>query len=166
MKKYEYRDFSQGRDRGACVTSKELCLSSFYSPSPVDDFMHSKHKPAHDSKESIRLTSDIYMLFNQQRLDKMTLQQLAVHFNSMVTKEPAFASLKSKLTDAQLASIVKSRYIQTPSELLAYSRYLNSLADEQIQAVVRAAQIKQQQEKQQQQDNNEPAPAPAELSAQ
>lgn len=160
MKKYEYRDLSQGRERSACVTSKELRLSSFYSPSPVDDFMHSKHKPAYDSKESIRVSSDIYMLFNQQRLDKMTLQQLAAHFNSMVVRDPSLSALKSKLTDEQLASIVKSRYIQTPSELLAYSRYLNSLADEQIQTVVQAAQLKQQQ-----QDNNEPAPAPAEPSA-
>lgn len=163
MKKYEYRDFSQGRDVQSCLTSKELRLSSFYAPSPVDDFMHNKHKPAHDAKESIRVTSDIYMLFNQQRLDKMTLQQLAAHFNSMVARDSSFSALKSKLSDEQLASIVKSRYIQTPSELLAYSKYLNSLGDEQIQAIVAAAQ---QQQQQLDKPADEPAPAPAEPAAQ
>lgn len=163
MKKYEYRDFSQGRDVQSCLASKELRLSSFYAPSPVDDFMHNKHKPAHDSIESIRVTSDIYMLFNQQRLDKMTLQQLAAHFNSMVARDPSFSALKSKLSDEQLASIVKSRYIQTPSELLAYSKYLNSLGDEQIQAIVAAAQ---QQQKQLDKPVDVPAPAPAEPAAQ
>lgn len=163
MKKYEYRDFSQGRDRGACVTSKELRISSLYSPSPVDDFVHNKHKPAHDSMESVRVTSDIYMLFNQQRLDKMTLQQLAAHFNSMVVRDPSLSALKSKLSDEQLASIVKSRYIQSSSELLAYSKYLNSLGDEQIQAIVAAAQ---QQQEQLDKPTNEPASAPAGPAAQ
>lgn len=163
MRNYEYRNFSQGRDSGSCITSKELRLSSFYSPSAVDDFMHNKHKPAYDTKESIRVTSDIYMLFNQQRLDKMTLQQLAAHFNSMVVREPSLSALKSKLSDEQLASIVKSRYIQSPSELLAYSKYLNTLGDEQLQAIV--ADVQQRQQKLDE-PANEPAPAPAEPTAQ
>lgn len=56
----------------------------------------------------------------------------------MRISEPSLNSLKSKLTDDQLASIVKSRYIQTPSELINYSKYLNSLADSEIQALVAA----------------------------
>lgn len=131
-----------GRETSPVLGSKELHLTGFYQPSPVDGFLHAVHQPAHSAKQSVRVTSDIYMLFNQQRLDKMTLQNLAVHFENMRSTEPALASLKSKLTDEQLASIVKSRYIQTPSELIAYSRYLNTLADADIQALVAAAQQK------------------------
>lgn len=69
----EKRDFSLGRTETPVVAPKDLQLTSFYAASPVDDFMHQVHKPAHSDTNSIRLTSDIYMLFNQQRLDKMTL---------------------------------------------------------------------------------------------
>lgn len=135
---FEKRDFSLGRTETPVVSPKDLQLTSFYAASPVDDFMHQVHKPAHSDSNSIRLTSDIYMLFNQQRLDKMTLQALTAHIAEMRISEPSLNFLKSKLTDDQLASIVKSRYIQTPSELINYSKYLNSLADSEIQALVAA----------------------------
>lgn len=138
MEKYEIRDFSIGRAVTPVVSSKDMIITSFYSASPIDDFVHQRIKAPYDEKQSIRLTSDIYMLFNQQRLDKMTLQALTAHIADMRISEPSLNSLKSKLTDEQLASIVKSRYIQTPSELINYSKYLNSLADSEIQALVAA----------------------------
>ena len=82
------------------------------------------------------MTSDIYMLFNQQRLDRMSRENLTDYFNNMAVRDTSFSSLKKRLTDDQLISVVKSRYIQQPSELLAWSRYLNSLGDEQLRAAV------------------------------
>lgn len=142
MKNYEKRNFELGRETRGELGRKELHVTGFYQSSPIDSFLVAEHKPANSSKKSLRITSDIYMLFNQQRLDKMTQQALSAHFEQMRSTEPAFVSLKSKLSDEQLASIVKSRYIQTPSELIAYSRYLNTLADADIQALVTAAQQK------------------------
>lgn len=73
---------------------------------------------------TVYLRSDIYMLFNQQRLDKMTQQALLQHFDTIAQSNSSFSALRSKMSDDQLISFVKSRYIQTPSELLSWSNYL------------------------------------------
>lgn len=132
--KNEKRTNDFGRETKPIVASKDLRLTAYYMASPIDTFLHHQHKSPHSASKSIRVTSDIYMLFNQIRLDNMTRTQLLNHVQNMVTREPSLASLKSKLTDDQLCSILKSRYVQTPSELLSYSKYLNSLADQELQA--------------------------------
>lgn len=132
--KNEKRTNDYGRETKPVVASKDLRITAYYVASPIDTFLHHEHKAPHSASKSIRVTSDIYMLFNQIRLDNMTRTQLLAHVQNMVTREPSLASLKSKLTDDQLCSVVKSRYIQTPSELLSYSKYLNSLADQELQA--------------------------------
>lgn len=122
------------------IQSRDFRLSSFPAPSPMDNFICQKQVTPYDDKESIRMTSDIYMLFNQQRLDRMSRENLTDYFNNMAVRDSSFSSLKKRLTDDQLVSVVKSRYIQQPSELLHWSRYLNSLGDEQLRAVVAASQ--------------------------
>lgn len=101
----------------------DLNFSAFYVPTPVDDFTFEKvTDPGCD--DSITLTSDVAMLFNQQRLDRCSKDSLLEYFNSLSRTSSALSELRSKLSDDQLISIVKSRYIQSPSELLAYSESL------------------------------------------
>lgn len=121
------------------ITPRDMRISSFPAPSTMDNFICQKCTTPFDDKESIRMTSDIYMLFNQQRLDRMSRENLTEYFNNMAVRDSSFSSLKKRLTDDQLVSVVKSRYIQQPSELLAWSRYLNSLGDERLRAAVVAA---------------------------
>ena len=121
------------------VCSRDLRVSNFYVSTPVDEFLHQEHDVAGSSVKSCRVTSDIYMLFNQQRLDRMTREALVQHFNDMAVRDPSFATLKSKLTDDQLISVVKSRYIQSASELLGWSKYLNSLAEPMLKQYVEEA---------------------------
>lgn len=121
------------------IFPRDLRISSFPAPSAMDNFICQKEVTPYDDKESIRMTSDIYMLFNQQRLDRMSRENLTEYFNNMAVRDSSFSSLKKRLTDDQLVSVVKSRYIQQPSELLAWSRYLNSLGDEQLRAAVSPA---------------------------
>lgn len=113
----------------------DLSKSEFYQPSMIDDFLFVKNKPPHSDCESVTLTSDITMLFNQQRLDKMSREALLQHFDAMSVQNSQFADLRAKLSDDQLCSIVKSRYIQTPSELMAYSNYLVSSVGEELASV-------------------------------
>lgn len=47
-------------------------VSAYYEPSPVDVFLFRKHKTPNNAEESIRCTSDVYMLFNQMRLNSLT----------------------------------------------------------------------------------------------
>lgn len=103
--------------------NKDLSFSSFYVPTPVDEFAYEKIiQPGY--ADSITLTSDIAMLFNQQRLDRCSKDALLQHFNNLSVVNSGFAALRSKLSDDQLISIVKSRYLQSPSELLSYSESL------------------------------------------
>lgn len=119
------------------VNSAVLSGSEFVEPSPLHDFMFQEIEC--DGKKSIRITSDIYMLFNQQRLDKLTRAQLVEYFDNLSVSEPKMSDLRKKMTDDQLCSFVKLRFIQTPSELMAWSQYLMSSQDAMISAAAAAA---------------------------
>lgn len=114
------------------VNSAVLSVSEFVEPSPLHNFMFQDIMC--NGEKSIRLTSDIYMLFNQRRLDKLTRIQLVEYFDSLSVSEPKMSELRKKMTDDQLCSFVKSRFIQTPSELMAWSQYLMSSQDAMIAA--------------------------------
>lgn len=118
------------------VRSKELLLSEFREESPVDDFSFQELEV--NGEKTVRLTSDIYMLFNQQRLDRLSRENLLKHFDSMSVSDPQFTKLRGKLGDDQLISFVKSRYIQSPSELMSWSQYLMSSSDEVIASLAAA----------------------------
>lgn len=114
------------------VSAKELKQSEFLEKSPVNEFCFERLEV--NGEEVVTLTSDIYMLFNQQRLDKMTKDRLLAYYENLSVNEPKMRELRSKLTDDQLCSFVKSRFIQSPSELMAWSQYLMSSQDELIAA--------------------------------
>lgn len=103
--------------------NKDLAFSSFYVPTPVDEFLF-ETVSEDGSDDSYTHTSDIAMLFNQRRLDRSSKDAIIQHFDNMARTSSAFSELRSKLSDDQLISIVKSRYIQSPSELLSYSESL------------------------------------------
>lgn len=123
------------------VTSAELSQSEFVEQSPVNEFCVEKLEI--NGVETIILTSDIYMLFNQQRLDRMSKERLISYFDSLSVNEPKMRDLRSKLSDDQLCSFVKSRFIQSPSELMAWSQYLMSSQDEMIAAAAAEQQTEQ-----------------------
>lgn len=129
------------------LSSKEMFCSEFREVTPVDQFLIQEIEV--DGVPSVRLTSDIYMLFNQQRLDKLSRESLLSHFESMSVNEPNFGDLRAKLGDDQLISFVKSRFIQSPSELMAWSQYLMSSSDAVVAELAAAQQGQQSQQTQQ-----------------
>lgn len=129
------------------VSAKDMLCSEFRQESPIDQFLFEELE--FDGVKGVRLTSDIYMLFNQQRLDRLSRESLLSHFESMSVNEPKFGDLRSKLGDDQLISFVKSRFIQSPSELMAWSQYLMSSSDAVV-AELTAAQQEQQSQLEQQ----------------
>lgn len=84
----------------------------------------------------VKYQSDIALLFNEERLRKTlgldTLKKWLEHFNVAVSASSNGIDV-SNMTDAQLMSFIKSRYIQQPSELKAWSEYLNTCAEEIVQ---------------------------------
>lgn len=123
------------------VSAKELKQSEFLENSPVNEFCFERLEV--NGEEVVTLTSDIYMLFNQQRLDKMTKDRLLAYFENLSVNEPKMRELRSKLSDDQLCSFVKSRFIQSPSELMAWSQYLMSSQDEMIAAAAAEQETEQ-----------------------
>lgn len=129
----------------------DLEFSAFYVPTPVDEFTFEKVSVP-GSDDSVTLTSDISMLFNQQRLDRCSRDALIQYFDSLGRTSSDFSALRSKLSDDQLISIVKSRYIQSRSELLAYSEALVREFGEEIASIVPQVTV---------QPSPEPSPEPA-----
>lgn len=84
----------------------------------------------------VKYQSDIALLFNEERLRKTlgldTLKKWIEHFNVASSASSKGVDI-SNMTDAQLMSFIKSRYIQQPSELKAWSEYINTCAEELIQ---------------------------------
>lgn len=131
------------------VSAKDMLCSEFRQESPVDQFLFEELE--FDGVKGVRLTSDIYMLFNQQRLDRLSRESLLSHFESMSVNEPKFGDFRAKLGDDQLISFVKSRFIQSPSELMVWSQYLMSSSDA---VVAELAAVQQEQQSQQSQQSS------------
>lgn len=123
------------------VSAKDMLCSEFRQESPVDQFLFEELE--FDGVKGVRLTSDICMLFNQQRLDRLSRESLLSHFESMSVNEPKFGDIRSKLGDDQLISFVKSRFIQSPSELMSWSQYLMNCSDSVVAELVAAQQDQQ-----------------------
>ena len=123
------------------ISPKELKQSEFLENSPVNEFCFERLDK--NGTEVVTLTSDIYMLFNQQRLDRMSKDRLLSYFENLSVSEPKMRELRSKLSDEQLCNFVKSRFIQSPSELMAWSQYLMSSQDEMIVAAAAEKQTEQ-----------------------
>lgn len=123
------------------ISSKDLRQSEFLENSPVNEFCFERLEV--NGNEVVTLTSDIYMLFNQQRLDRMSKDRLLAYFENLSVTDPKMRELRSKLSDDQLCSFVKSRFIQSPSELMAWSQYLMSSQDEMIVAAAVEKQAEQ-----------------------
>lgn len=110
------------------------------TPNVVDNLCVNIQKLA-DGSDVVFLDSDVSLLFNQERLNETLGRDGIKHFfDSLSSRSVPLTELRSKISDDDLASICKSRYLQQPSEILAWSEYLNNnYADLLIQLRDRAS---------------------------
>lgn len=101
--------------------------SKFRESSPLDNFYFEKSTAPTDKNPSIAIVSDVRLLLNQRRLDRMTQSALIEWLEKSSRSDSGLSSLRSKLGDKELCRFIKSRYIQSRSELLSYSAYLESV---------------------------------------
>lgn len=103
--------------------------SSHYNkitPNVVDNLCVNVQKLA-DGSDVVFLDSDVSLLFNQERLNETLGRDGIKHFfDSLSSRSVPLTELRSKISDEDLANICKSRYLQQPSEILAWSEYLNN----------------------------------------
>lgn len=128
------------------ISKMPVSITITRTPSALDSFQVEEYETGKDSKV-VFITSDISVLFNQQRLaslNPMVIQQMA---DNMKRAKPDL-----KLSDEQLFGALKSRYIQSNADLYAWSRSVQSDLANEI-AALEASQVE-----------SEPAPEPAPAS--
>lgn len=107
-------------------TDFDIVHSVPVSPSVVDPLCVDVHLNSDGSVASVAFSSDIALLFNQKRLeDTLGRDGLKKFFDDMSARSPALTQLRQKISDDDLAAMCKSRYLQSASEILSWSNYLN-----------------------------------------
>lgn len=112
--------------------SNDIGLEKAYvrQPSLVDEFYITENKCPETGETTHQISHPLYMLFNQERLDRLgpsAVQQWLQSLDSAGSS--SLEELKSKVSDEDMLSMVKSRHIQHPCELERYISQLNERAD-------------------------------------
>lgn len=132
----------------------DISHSNMCSTPLFEDLLTEETTAPNGDVSSVRVCNDISLLFNQQRLESLGREGIKQFLDTLTPKSPSLSSLRSKISDADLLKVCKSRYIQSPSELLAWSSYLDSLLSDIKQDIVDTASAEV--------EPPAPAPAPAE----
>lgn len=112
----------------------QLILNDFDSvnqvritPNIVDNLCVESHTDANGKVQAIFYNNDVSLLFNQQRLEQVLGRDgITKFFDRLSQQSSSLSELRSKISDSDLVELCKSRYLQAPSEILAWSEYLNN----------------------------------------
>ena len=129
----------------------DISHSNMCSVPLFEDLLTEETSSSNGDVSTVRVCNDISLLFNQQRLQALGQEGIKQFLDQLTPKSPALADLRNKISDADLLKVCKSRYIQSPSELLAWSSYLDSSLSDIKQDIVDSVVA----------DIEPPAPAPA-----
>lgn len=99
------------------------------TPSPLDEFQTETLSVGKD-REIMFITSDIAILFNQQRLMNLNPAVIQELTQNMKRQKP-----NMNLTDEQLFGALKSRYIQSNADVYAWSRAIQADLDGTISSI-------------------------------
>ncbi len=102
--------------------------------SPVDVVRYDVIEHSDGSKCVVSF-NDIALLFNQERLSNLGTDGVKNFLDNLQKRSDSLANLRKKCSDKDLLALCKSRYIQTPSELLAWSNYLDANYTQLIQQI-------------------------------
>ena len=142
------RRFINPEENTAVLIPIDLKCTELREPSVVDEF-HRDPIFNENGEESVSFSDPIYILFNQQRLNKLGSSATQSFFDSLQPKSDALAELRNKCSDDDLMKMVKSRHLQSPAEILAWCRYMEQNVDtfnKEVQSLVEA-QAQQEKEK-------------------
>ena len=99
-------------------------------PSLVDDFYYRESTCSITGKPVVQVSHPLYMLFNQERLDRLGPAAVQQWLHSLESSgNNSVQQILSKCSDSDILAMVKSRHIQHPCELERYLNSLNERAD-------------------------------------
>lgn len=124
-----YRSFNPVREVQICPVcaspEPDICLEEL----PTERFRFERCGEPDDPNCPVRIRSDVSMLLHAADMAKKYGKDFV---QSMIdSKRPKSSSLQEsmdKMSDAQILDTVKSRHLQSPSELIAWSEYLTEQA--------------------------------------
>lgn len=137
------RRFINPDDNTAVLIPVDLKCTELRESSVVDEF-HRDPVCNENGEESVSFSDPIYILFNQQRLNRLGSSAAQSFFDSLQSKSDDLAELRKKCSDDDLMQMVKSRHLQSPAEILAWCRYMEQNVDEfnkEVKALVEAQSL-------------------------
>lgn len=103
----------------------------FRQPSPLDDFLVETLQVGPEETDVITfVTSDISVLFNQQRLMQLSPMALDKIVQQLKSSAPSV-----NLTDEQWMQSIKSRYIQSNCDLWQYTQSIQRNIDGTVKSI-------------------------------
>lgn len=108
-------------------TSVKLAEYPEYNLPPLE--VPNLSDPTSTSKVAV---NEIYDLFNAQRLSGFDIDIVDSIRSNILTSSP-FSDAISKLSDDEILDSIKPRNIQSPSQLLMWSKYIQSTIEERLQ---------------------------------
>lgn len=130
-------------------------LTEFRQPSPIEDMNFVELPCVHSSCPAVHYRNDVYALFHLQDLTRMELSRLSQFLQDAGKSASSLRSVREKMSDAQLRQFIKSRYIQSPSELLRWSAWLDDNYKMEVERIERESSEKEKL------NNPDPASSPA-----
>lgn len=122
---------------------------------PVYDELLKEETTSISGHKCYRRINDAYLLLNQNRLDRQTKEALLDNIEHSVGSN-GLAELRNKYSDEQLCQMVKSRYIQSQSELQSYMKYLIRQSDQEKSDMEYLKLMEQQKKQFEKKDTVEP----------
>lgn len=130
-------------------------LTELRIPSPIEDMNYVELPCVHSTCPAVHYRNDVYALFHMEDLTRMELSRLSQFLDNAGKSASSLRSVREKMSDAQLRQFVKSRYIQSPSELLRWSTWLEDNYKMEIE------RINKELAKKAESNNSDPAASPA-----
>lgn len=103
-----------------------------------------------DETRPVRYTSDVRLILHTKDLASRAGLAIASKFGQSRRSASQIQQIMDKMSDDDLLNTVRSRYIQSPSELIAWSKELSSYAENlefQAQELIDVENAKQEAEK-------------------
>ena len=103
-----------------------------------------------DETRPVRYTSDVRLILHTKDLASRAGLAIASKFGQSRQSASQIQQIMDKMSDDDLLSTVRSRYIQAPSEIIAWSKELSAYAEHlesQAQELIEAETSKQEAEK-------------------
>lgn len=104
-----------------------------------------------DETRPVRYTSDVRLILHTKDLASRAGLAIASKFGQSKQSASQIQQIMDKMSDDDLLATVRSRHVQSPSEIIAWSKELSAYAEHlesQAQELIEAEAVKQEADKQ------------------